>query len=222
MDVTAHNIANLNTVGFRAERPVFANYMQRTGEDIRTDFVIDRATYTVAREGALSETGNPFHLAIRGDGFFAVETPQGERYTRDGRFQLDDLGRLVSLAGRPVLDQGSGEIVIPEDAETVDIARDGTVSADGDIIARIGLVRFEADNALLREEDGLYRSDEIPAAAADASVVQGMVENSNVQPIVEMTRMMEISRAYMANSRLIEGEDERQRGMIGKLGDPRI
>lgn len=227
LDVTAHNIANLNTVGYRAERPVFSSFVQPTASDVRSNFVIDRATYTVTREGALRETGSQFHLAIRGDGYFTVQGQDGPRYTRDGRFQTDDLGRLVTHSGKPVLDQGGGEILIPEDAARVDIAKDGTVSTTDQagnprILGQIGLVDFDNTQALMREEGGLYRAEEAPQLARDTQVIQGMVEESNVQAITEMTRLMEFSRAYSSTSKLIEGEHERQRDMLSTIGNPRV
>lgn len=231
LDVTANNVANMNTAAFRAERPVFDDFVSRVGRGDPTAFVVDRATYTDTREGALTTTGNPFDIAIRGDAWLQVETPQGLRYTRDGRLNRSPEGELVTVAGLPVLDEGGNRIAVPEDVGPLTIAADGTVSytveGGGQEIqtvdlGRIGLFTLPGQQALLRDGGGLVTAPEgvEPQQALNVTIVQGTLEGSNVQPIEEMVRLVDITRAYGLANRMAESENERQRNAINKLGGP--
>jgi flagellar basal-body rod protein FlgF len=241
LDVTANNVANMNTTGFRAERPVFDDFVTRaraagpgqgmgtgTGNDA-TAFVVDRATYTDTWEGAVSMTGNPLDVAIRGDAWLQVETQDGPRFTRDGRLNRDADGRLVTLSGHPVLDADGAAITLPEDVATITIDAGGTISTravtgEGAVetvaLGRIGLFRLPGAQALAREEGGLVRFDGTAPAADGAGLVQGGLESANVQPIMEMVRLIDLTRAYGQANRMVEAEHERQRSAIGKLGGP--
>lgn len=220
LEVVANNIANMNTVGFRADRMLFETAMERVGSKRgeQVAFTIDRATYTDTRPGSFRETGRALDLAIEGDGWIGVETPEGVRYTRDARLSRAEDGSLVTVGGHPVLDDGGQPLEVPPDAEAIAIGPDGTVTVDGNPLARIGLVRFEDQQGMRRGEQGLHATEEAPQPAPDARFAQGKVESANVQPIVEMARMMDLSRDYQAVSRMVEEGHELLRSAIGRLG----
>lgn len=229
LDVTANNVANMNTTAFRAERPVFDDFVEKAGRGDATAFVVDRATYTDQREGTVAMTGNPLDVAIRGDAWLRVETPDGARYTRDGRLHRDPDGRLVTVDGHTVTDAGGGEIVLPEDAAEITIGPGGQVSykvtgGTGAVetiqLGQIGLFRLPNPQGLPREASGLVRFAGEPAEATGATLVQGALEGSNVQPVVEMVRLIDLTRAYGQANRMIEAEHDRQRNAITKLGGP--
>jgi flagellar basal-body rod protein FlgF len=225
MAVVAQNVANMNTPGFKAQRVLFQNFVieadaaaSRQGEARPLNMVIDQAVVRDGRAGALDRTGNPLDVALMGEGYLTVETPAGPRYTRNGRLSMDADRTLIDGNGLPVLDQGGQAIRIPEGRGDIEIAGDGTISADGEEVAQLGLARF-ADPAGLRLMGGnLLATNERPEPDRDTRIAQGMLERSNIQGAVEMTRMMEISRAYERAQTLIKSEDERQKKAIETLG----
>jgi flagellar basal-body rod protein FlgF len=219
MDVIANNIANMNTTGFKAEQPLFAEHVVRNrgGDTILGDafsFVLDRATLRDTAEGGLEATGNALDVAIRGEGFFAVETPAGEQYTRNGRFRLSPEGQLVTEHGHAVLGQGGEPLVFgPTDTE-ITISQNAIISSTNGEIGRLRVVRFDDQQRLLMVAGGLMMAD-TPATDVDfPEVEQGMIENSNVEAIREMTRMIEVHRSYDRAKQLIDREDERIRNMM--------
>lgn len=228
LDVTANNVANMNTTAFRAERPVFDDFVSRVGKGDPAAFVIDRATYTDQREGTVAATGNPLDVAVRGNAWLQVETADGPRFTRDGRLNRAPDGRLVSVDGHPVLDRDGAEITLPEDVADISIAADGTISYSGQAggqaveVGQLGLFRLPNPHALEREPGGLVRPapGSRPEVAEGATMVQGALEGSNVQPILEMVRLMDLTRAYGQSNRMVESENDRQRNAINKLGGP--
>jgi flagellar basal-body rod protein FlgF len=219
MEVIAHNFANMNTNGFKRERMMFVDHLVRgAGGDAPSDkslaFVRDVATYRDLSDGNLTQTGNPLDVAIEGDGFFVVGSPEGERYSRNGSFVLNDEGQLVTGNGMPVL-SGGGQPVYFSTADTeITISRDGTISTENGVLGRLRIVRFENPHGMRRIEGGLMSSDAIPEEVVAPRVVQGMVEGSNVEPILEMERMISVHRAYESSKKLVDGENERIRKMI--------
>ncbi|MCZ4262454.1 flagellar basal-body rod protein FlgF [Limimaricola sp. G21655-S1] len=227
LDVTANNIANANTAGFKGERVVFDSYMLRetgTEETRETDFLIDQGSYMDPNQGAMSQTGNPLDLALQGDGWFAYETDGRTAYGRDGRFALDPNGALVTLSGAKVLDPGGAPIALPPDlGGDVTISQDGTISslANG-VIGRVGLFDLPDLQAYERIGAGMFvppEAGDTARPATDATrVVQGAVEASNVQPVVEMTRLMAIQQAYERALKLVNSEDDLMRDMLRRIG----
>ena len=211
MDTIATNLANANTSGFKAESMIFTEFLEATSTaDAPLSMVHDVSFMRDMSEGKITGTDNPLDLAISGKGFFAVQAPQGERYTRHGAFQLDNLGQLVTLAGAPVLGTGGAPIVIPPATATIAITRDGTVSADSVEIGRLRVVEFEEPTALSKDGDGLLDpKDQAPRPAPDARIMQGMIEGSNVKGVVDMTRMIDVVRSYQAAGRMAELEHQR-------------
>ena len=211
MDVVAHNVANMNTPAFKAERVLFSEYLVEPQRNVPLSFVEDKAMLRDLTEGPLTRTGNPFDLAISGAGYFIVGTDAGERYSRSGRFQLDVDGQMINQQGHPILSAAGQPIIIPPGIRDVSIAPDGAVTADTEVVGTIGVVRFENPRALKREENNLYAS-EAPAQPDERSrVLQGMLEESNVNAVQEMTTMIDIHRAYAANQRMLQDEHDRIR-----------
>ena len=198
MDVTANNIANSNTTGFGAEHMLFNSYItkdisQKTQNPMA--FANDISTYHNFDSGALQKTGNSLDLAIKGDGFFSVETPLGVRYTRAGNFQLDGDGTLITADGKPVLSDSGQHITIPPDAKNMVISASGSINIDGSELSKIGVYKFDNPQLLERTDGASFKSQIAPQLAENSQVVQGVIENSNVKPVVELTHMMEVSRA---------------------------
>jgi len=228
MDVIANNIANMNTTGFKRESPVFGEFVinvDTEGEFGRRaeplSFVRDNFATHDMSAGGLSTTGNPLDVAIEGDGFFTVSTPEGDRYTRNGNFGRDDTGRLVTNTGHPVLDDGGSEIVFSAEETQISIARDGTISTEAGLKGKLGVVDFENPQTLRPVGDSLWEADEPPAATEGNKVVQAMLEKSNVQPVVEMVRMMAIMRSYQTSTELLNTGEDLSRRAVQKLGETR-
>jgi len=222
MDIVAHNIANMNTAGFKGEDMMFVEHLvkSRGGEKLlgnKLAYARDIATLINFSEGPMEKTGNPLDLAITGDGYFVVRTPQGERYTRNGRLKLDEGGQLVNQAGQPVLSSaGQPFILAPEDTE-ITVSRDGSISTNNGKLGKLKLVRFENPQQLKRSAGSLYASESPPIDVAQPSITQGMLEGSNVQPIFEMAKMIDIHRTYDNVRSFLEREDERMRNMIREM-----
>lgn len=216
MDVIAQNIANVNTTAYKEERVLFSTYLQEIdGQEIA--FVNDFAVVVDMSDGPISATGNPLDVAIRGDGFFQVDTPDGVRFTRGGHFVLDADGALVDFNGYPVLDdKGFPMLTIPGDTEIV-IDSDGVVRSENGEIGRLGLVAFENNLALVKQGGGLFATEQAPLPATDAKVIQGSLEGSNVLPIVEMTRMISLLRSYQAAQTFADSQDELREQTINTL-----
>ena len=223
MNVVAHNIANMNTTGFKGEKMLFIQHLvkSRGGERIIGDklaFVRDIATVRDVSEGPLEKTGNSLDLAVRGDGYFVVETEAGERYTRSGRFHLDEDGQMVNDQGHPVLSSGGQPFFFSTEDNNIAISRDGTVATENGELGRIRVVTFENEQRLRVAAGGLYETDDQPDDVDSPDVVQGMLEGSNVEPIIELTRMIEVSRSYDAAKKFIDKEDERMRKVAQEMG----
>jgi len=219
MDVIANNMANLNTPAYKGQSMLFAEYLETTDSGEKVSFVQDISLVRNLTEGQMTATDNPLDVAIQGDGYFEVETPVGPRYTRAGALQLNANGELITSSGQRVLGEGGGPITLPANAADVTITRDGTVSTEQGPAGRLRVVRFENEQALVKQADGLYDADGQEALPADgAEVMQGMVEGSNVQGILELTRMIETVRSYSNTGKLVNDEHERLRRAIQSLG----
>lgn len=219
MTVVAGNIANMNTHGFKAESLLFEQVLERAGQPGRVAFVQDVGLIRDLGAGALETTGNPLDLAINGEGYFTVETAAGPRYTRNGHFTMAADGTITTSGGQPLLDADGAPIVLPLNAGPLDVARDGTLSADGVVLGRLGLVRFADELPLQREGESLFASDQAPEPVAAPDIAQGRLERSNVQPIIEMTRMMETVRAFQNTQRLLETHHELVRRVIDQAAN---
>ncbi|MGG7645251.1 flagellar hook-basal body complex protein [Rhodovulum sp. YNF3179] len=219
MRALANNIANLGTTGFRAESVIFTEHVRALGESAGSLSMATAAAHaTAAGQGALTRTGGAFDLAIEGPGFFQLETPAGPRLTRAGAFLPNAAGELSTPDGYRLLDAGGAPIFVPPDAAAVTIAADGTLSADGRPLAQIGLVQPESP-VDLRREDGVRFRAKGPLAPVESPVIQqGFLEQSNVDPVIETARMIEVQRGYELGQAFLEREDERIRNVLRTLG----
>lgn len=214
--VVANNIANSSTTGFRQEGMVFSEFVRTTPGDTSLSMSRAQIRNTSFLPGAITETGGRFDFAIEGDGFFLVETSAGERLTRAGAFSPNADGDLVTSDGARVLDVGGAPVFVPPGVE-ISVAGDGTVSADGQPIGQIGLVR-PVDPLDLKREDGVRFSSEGGfEPAEDARVLQGFIEGSNVDSLLQVARMIEVQRAYEMGQKFLEKEDQRIREAIKTL-----
>lgn len=216
MQVVANNLANSSTTGYKSDRAIFAEFVAGTRNNLA-----DLSMGTLAghefdlEQGGLRFTNGSFDLAIQGEGYFLIETPQGERLTRAGHFQLNAESELITDTGFRVLNAGGGAIQIPEEATNVSIAGDGTISFDGQIIDQVGVV--QPDGQLSRAGDAMFAAEEGFQPVEEPRVVQGALEQSNVSPVLEIARMIEVQRAYEAGQALIEREDDRIAKFISTL-----
>jgi len=219
MEVIANNMANLNTPAYKGQSMLFVEYLETADNGEKMSFVQDISLVRNLTEGQMTSTENPLDLAIAGDGYFEVETPVGTRYTRNGVFQLNAAGELVTSSGQNVLGEGGNPITLPPNSRDVTVTRDGTISTDQGPAGRLSIVRFEDEQAMVKLADGLYDADgQDPLPTEDAEVVQGMIEGSNVQGIIELTKMIETVRHYTSTGKLVNDEHERLRRAIQSLG----
>lgn len=217
MTVIANNIANAGSAGFKAENLLFEEALEDAGAVGDVAFVQDVALYRNPASGPMTPTGSQFDVAIQGPGYLAVETPAGQRFSRSGALALNPEQELVTSAGHPVLDDSGSPIALPEGARDLAIAADGTVSAEGRTLGRLGVVQFGDEQALEMTGEGLYRTDQAPEPAPDTRLIQGMIEQSNVNPVLEMTAMIETVRAFQGTQQLIEIQHELERKAIEQV-----
>lgn len=219
--VLANNLANAETPGFRAGRAVFAQHLQRQQREDGgpVAYALDRATWRdTATPGPLSTTGSPLDVAIRGEGYFAVETPAGERYTRAGRFTLDAGGRITDMGGNAVLDARGTPLAVSPNDTRIEIQGDGTVRSENGVIGRLRVVRFDDEQRLRAEGDRLFASDEAAALPVERpSLVQGAVEGSNVRPVLEITAMTAELREFQFATQFVEREGERLQSAVERI-----
>ncbi len=216
MQTIANNIANANTSGFRSENIVFSENIRQT-EAGSISMAAARAHSTSFEQGSFSQTNGPFDFAIEGDGFFLVETPEGQKLTRNGVFSTNEAGDLVTMDGYPVLDTGGAPVFFPLGSSDFAVANDGTISAEGQPIGQIGLYLPEDPQTLIRGE-GLLFSAPSYVSDSDSVIFQGFVEESNVNPIMEIARMVEVQRAYELGQSFLDQENDRQSRSIETLG----
>lgn len=224
--VTANNVANTDTPGFRASRPVFGAVLERQmdvqaprgGRDLA--FSQDRATSRDAAPGSLARTGNPLDLALPSpEGYFAVQTPRGERYTRAGRFALDAEGQIVDPDGHALLGTDGRPLRIAPGENRIEVQGDGTLRTESGPTGTVRVVRFANIQSLTSEGDRLYAApDTMPAEpVASPGVVQGAVEGSNVRAVIELTRMTEEMREFQFVAQMAEREGERLGSAVERI-----
>lgn len=219
LDVTSNNIANMNTTGYKNQRMLFTEFLEKPGLHEKVSFVQDRAVVRDLSVGGMTQTGNPMDLALTGHGYFTVDTASGPRYTRAGNFRMNDQRQMVDGGGLPVLADNGQPITLPAGTSDVKVSGDGTVSTELGPVGKLNIVTFKNEQLMTEVGAGLYVSDEEPQPAPkDTKVAQGLLEGSNVKPVVEMTQMIEVQRSYMSAQRVIDNEHERIRSMIQKLG----
>lgn len=221
--VLANNVANVDTPGFQAERPIFAEHLHRQRDVVPPSggrpvaFALDRATWRDTAPGPMATTGNPFDVGIQGEGFLVLETPRGERYSRAGRLHLDADRRLVDALGNAVLSDAGQPIALAAGDARIEIQGDGTVRSENGVIARLRVVRFEDPQAMRPEGDHLFAADAPALPVERPNLVQGALEGSNVRGVVELTRLTAELREFQMIAQFAEREGERQQTAIDRI-----
>ncbi|MCF8478338.1 MAG: flagellar basal-body rod protein FlgF [Pseudolabrys sp.] len=234
LDVVANNIANINTSGFKADGAVFEEFIgnkARSGglsqRDSQVSFVRDRATWIDMSQGTIERTNNPLDIAIAGKGFLAVQTPRGERYTRNGALQVNAQGELVTSEGYQVLGD-SGPITLQPKDRDISISKDGSISVrEGDDAGaeaqrgKLRMVGFDKPSQLQKDGASTFamRDGVNIVEDTESRFVQGSVEKSNVRAVIEMTRMIEVTRSYTQVATMLSQQSDLQRTAIGKLSE---
>lgn len=218
LDITANNLANLNTTAFKSEHPLFKEFLFNKVGATEMSFVEDYGSYRNLQEGELSHTGRPLDVAISGEGYFSIETEQGIRYTRNGSFRLDPEGNIVTINNDFLLDETGRKMSVNVQFQEITFAPDGTVTTGPGQTQKMEIVRFENPQVLKQVGDGLYDAEGFtPVPAVGAALVHRMLEKSNVQPILEMTAMIDIMRAYQSAQQLIDAEHDLQMKTIEEM-----
>jgi flagellar basal-body rod protein FlgF len=214
LEVTANNMANLNTPGFKAEEVLIAETDTKTKSDTtpfgrQIAYVHDQGTVRDPKEGPLSKTGAPLDVAIHGEGYFTIDSPAGTRYVRAGHFRLDENGMIVTASGYPVLQKNNAPIVIAPNESQINIAADGTVSTENGQVGQLKISAFANEQQVRKAGDGTYMSSATPTTVARPNLTQGMIEDSNVEAISQMTNMLTIMRNYESVQNIIDNEHSR-------------
>jgi flagellar basal-body rod protein FlgF len=217
MQVVANNIANISTTGFRREGVVFEEYIAKTPDGPSLSMASGDGRVIDLTQAGISQTGGAFDLAIQGDGFFQVQTPDGPRLTRAGNFTPSPTGELVTNDGYRLMDDGGAAIVLPPGATKIAVAQDGTLSADGAPVAHIGLWQPGDPLSLQHQAGTMFSADSVQPATGGV-IMQGYLEDSNVEPVQEIARMIEVQRAYELGQSFMDQEDKRMRGVVDTLG----
>jgi flagellar basal-body rod protein FlgF len=221
MDVIANNIANASTPGFKATNMQFASYVAPDGSTIpgggTMAFAASNGTWRDSATGAVTKTGNALDLAISGDGYFQVKTPNGTRLTRDGAFGLLPDGTLATASGAQVLDTSGQPITIPLTAGTLTITGDGVINGASGKIGQIGVVDVANAQSLQAAGSNQFIAGQPTTPAARPGLVQFALEQSNVSPVLMITKMMETSQDFQFNTQFVQAEQTRQMSAINQI-----
>ena len=223
MDVVAGNIANTNTPGYKAEHVQFSDWLLPTHNALAATgerniaFAQDRATWRDQSSGSLTQTGDPLDLAIGGNGFFSVQTSDGVRLTRAGRFTLQADGTVSDADGHALLDDKGTPVNLGIGSVHISVAGDGTISTEHGQAAKIGVVEPSDPNRLAAEGSHLFRADTQTVAVDKPGLIEGAIESSNVSPMLEMTRMMQLGRDFQFVTQFVQAEGDRQQSAVDKL-----
>ncbi len=221
LETIARNVANMNTVGYRADEVKFETFLSKKGPDA-VSFASAGDNYISRQAGGLTKTENPFDVAVEGEGFFAMQTPAGTVYTRDGRMKMNAQGQLLSINDYPILDAGGAAMQVDPQGGPVTIARDGMVWQGEENFGAIGLFAIPNDARLTRYDNSGLISDRAATPILDfvkSGVRQGFVEESNVNPMREMTKMIMVTRAFESAANAIDKEENSLQSAIRTLGE---
>lgn len=221
MDVIANNIANASTNAFKGERPIFKEYLLDAGTGEPISYVVGAGTDRDYMQGRIERTSNDLDVAINGRGYFVVKGEDDEVYTRQGHFQLDGRGKMVTSSGAALLNENGEPMIVGNRVTHIAIGRDGTIATDQGTLGRIKLVDIANEDLLVPRGEGLFAytgQDPLPALRVeDTQIEQGALESSNVNPILEMTRMIEVVRSYQSAQRMMDTDNELLRKAIQDL-----
>ncbi len=225
MNVVANNVANINTNGYKAQKLLFEEYIMPRAADKVFGAQDQALSYTNAwatindfSGGPIAQTGNFLDIALQGDGFLAVQTPAGERYTRAGTLKIDNSGLLVDNSGNPVLSEG-GQIRFGPNETDIRFNEDGSILTSEGNKGFLRIVEFEEPQILIREGSNLFSGGD-PLAASNTKVVQGAIERSNVSGVIQIAEMIRVNRAYQSMAKMMERQDRMRSDAIGVLGNP--
>jgi flagellar basal-body rod protein FlgF len=220
MDVLANNIANQSTPGFKAEQMMFQEYLSKApdGSGDTSSYVSIAGNSRDMSQGPLTNTANSLDIALNGPGFLTVTTPTGNEYTRNGHLQIDPQGELVTSGGFVVQGDGGSPIVIPAGAGQITIGKDGTVATRQGTIGKIPVVNFDNPQALAEDQGGLFTTTQAANPITTTQVEQGTLEESNVNPILEMTKLMTATHDIGTAKSFADGEHNRLKNAIDRLG----
>lgn len=220
LDIVSNNIANMTTSGFRGQNTLFQEYLSDPRyNDNPMSFVRDYGEYQMTDPGPMQQTGNDLNVALVGDGFMGIKAADGSTaYTRDGNFSQTADGTLVNASGLPVMGQGGGPVQIPAGSTEIVIDEKGVISNQNGQIGQLMVVEFPNVQTLEPFGGNLYKDPQNSGKPAEKTTVsQGFLEGSNIRPVVEMNRMVQILRDYQNNQKILETEHDRLRSTIQKL-----
>ena len=223
MDVIANNLANVSTPGFKRESTKFEEFISQVQPSEEESgpqpisFVQDTGTIRDLSQGNLVNTGSQFDLAIGGQGYFALQAPDGsQRYTRDGHFTLDPTGNIVDANGNALQGQGGSLSISTEDGD-IHIGKDGVVTGAKGQLGQVKVVSFDNERALVKEGGTLYSTTQTANPVTTPNIQQGMLESSNVSPVTEISHMLEIMRSYQATANLSQSQQQLMSNAIDKI-----
>ena len=216
----SNNLANLSTNGFKGQEMIFTEYLGKASDGKKASYVQDLGTARDTREGPITQTGNPLDVAVEGSGFLVVDTPLGPRYTRDGHFQIDSQGQIVTSQGYPVQSDANTPIAIPDNTRAITIGQDGTVvTTGGGVVGKLQVVTFANEQALVPTSANSFSTDQTPQPAPPTTrLVQGALEGSNVEPVLELTQLISANRAISYTHDFTQAEATRVTNAIDRLG----
>lgn len=221
MNLVANNIANMNTSGYRAQHVLFEEVLrdQDSIADVNDpiSLVHNYGQYDDTSAGAVNVTGNTLDVALQGPGFLGVLTEGGIEYTRAGNLSVNAQGELITASGFRVASQGGAPIIIPEGETQITIEKNGAISTPDGEVGSLMISEFDDYQLMTPQGNGLYKTEGQPRPATETTAIQGAIEGSNVNPIMEMTRMIEISRKYQSTQRFIQNEHDMRSDSIKKL-----
>lgn len=229
MEVVSNNVANINTTGFKGDTAIFEEYLmpgasadQFARPDRKLSYVLDRSTWHDMSQGPTQQTGNPLDVAIDGSAFLVVQTPRGERYTRNGALQINSAGQLVTSEGFQVLGD-AGPIQFQTNDKEILIGRDGSISVPDGTRGKLRLVKFDAMQRLTKDGGSTFAAPQgvqpQQVAPEERHILQGSIERSNVRGVVEMTRMIEVTRNYTQVATLLQNQGEMRKSAVEKLAE---
>jgi flagellar basal-body rod protein FlgF len=222
METLARNVANMNTTGYRAEEIKFSTFLSKKGTDA-VNYASEGESFISRTPGGIEKTGNPLDVAVEGDGWFAINTPAGTVYTRDGRFSMSAQGQLISVAGHAVLDAGGAPMQLDPEGGPPVIARDGMIWQGNQQVGAVGLFSVDPAAKLKRYDNSGIIPDRAPTPILDFvnnGIRQGYVEGSNVNPIREMTKLIMVTRTFESAANAIDKGEKSVDNAIRTLGEP--
>ncbi len=218
MDIVANNIANVNTPGYRGQYMMFKEYVEKPqGIEDPLSMVLDYGQYMSNKPGSIQFTGNKTDFALSGPGFFGVQNNGETMYTRAGNFAVNVAGELVTAEGKPMVNDGGSPMTIPTDTTELRMAEDGTLSNQNGPIGKLMVKEFADINDLNPVGDTLYQTKAEALEPKETRVMQGVLEGSNINSVMEMTHMIDVHRAYQNVQKMLQSEHDRQRTMIQRL-----